>query len=384
MHWWQRLRSWWPGALRQQITRTGLIYALTVGVVATAAFLSANNLLFLILAAMLSVLLISGFVSKLGLAGLEIDLLLPEHISARRKVRGSIRLKNLKRWMPSFSIRVEGLPGSGLNLSIYFPVLPGGATIEEPAELFFPRRGRWRERTFQFTTRFPFGFAERRDTVTTRHEIVVYPCLDPRPEFEAIIASVSGELEARRRGSGHDFYRIRPYTVHESARHVDWKATAHTGALQVREFARDEDVRVGITLDLDVPHEHDEWFESAVECAACVAYRIAGMGAQVRFRTAELDVALPSDADVYTILKYLALVSPKAGAAPLAPDDASAFELIFTVHPQRWARGAGGAGRKVRVLGPGSLPPIDAEARAAGSSGSQPEARAAGAKKGET
>ena len=108
MHWWQNLRTLWPGALRQQVTRTGLAYSGAIVIVALAAVLSANNLLFLILAAMLSILAVSGFVSKLTLAGLEIDLLLPPHISARRKFRATVRLKNLKRWMPSFSIHVTG------------------------------------------------------------------------------------------------------------------------------------------------------------------------------------------------------------------------------------------------------------------------------------
>jgi hypothetical protein len=97
---------------------------------------------------MLSILAISGFVSKLTLAGLEIDLLLPPHISARRTIRATVRLKNLKRWMPSFSIRVTGAPPSRIaahsNISpsgydgALFPVIPGGVTVEEPIELRFP------------------------------------------------------------------------------------------------------------------------------------------------------------------------------------------------------------------------------------------------------
>ena len=89
---------------RQQVTRAGIAFTAALLLAAVAAFLSANNLLFLILAAMFSTFLISGFVSKLGLAGLELDLILPEHISARRKVRASLRLKNLKTWIASFSI----------------------------------------------------------------------------------------------------------------------------------------------------------------------------------------------------------------------------------------------------------------------------------------
>ena len=101
---------------------TGILLA-----VAIAAFLSANNLLFLIVAAMFSTLLISGFVSRLGLAGLELDLVLPEHISARRKVRAGIRVRNLKRWIPSFSIHLAGAAESGFDSILYFPVIPGRA-----------------------------------------------------------------------------------------------------------------------------------------------------------------------------------------------------------------------------------------------------------------
>jgi uncharacterized protein (DUF58 family) len=358
----RRLRNLWPGALRQQVTRTGLAYSIAVVLVALAAFLSANNLLFLILAAMLSVLFISGFVSKLGLAGLEIELLLPEHISARRKVRATVRLKNLKRWMPSFSIRVEGSPGSGFDSALYFPVLPGGAVVDEAVNLFFPSRGRLRERTFQFATRFPFGFAERREWVTMRQEILIYPCLDLQPGFEEMLASISGELEARQRGRGHDFYRIRPYEAFETAKHVDWKATAHTGNLQVREFARDEDQRVLLYLDLEVPDRLDDrsgsdWFESAVACAAVLASRLSERGTQVRLRTQEVDIRIPDDGDIYSILRYLALVSPLRGKPPGSPDAGADLHIVLSANPKRMAALGWGQGQSfgIVMLGPESF-----------------------------
>ena len=92
---------------------------------------------------------------------------------------------------------------------------------------------------------------------------------------------------------------------------MDWKATAHTGDLQVREFAREQDNRVVIYFDLDTDAE--EWFEHAVDCAAFLAFRLAERGAQVRFCTQEFDVSFPDEGDIYTILKYLALVSPMKG-----------------------------------------------------------------------
>ena len=362
MTWWTNLRALWPGALRQHVTRTGLAYSGTVVVVAIGAVLSANNLLFLILAAMLSILFISGFVSKLVLAGLEVDLLLPPHISARRRVRANIRLKNLKRWMPSFSIHLSGVPGSGYDGALYYPAIPGGVALEEAVDLSFSKRGRHRERAFQLTTRFPFGFAERRELVTMGHEITVYPCLDPRPGFESLLEEVAGDLEAWRRGQGHDFYRIRPYEALESARHVDWKATAHTGSLQVREFARDEDQLVVICLDIDAARDRQLWFETAVECAAFIAFRLSQGGHRVRLRTQEIDVTSPAEGDIYTLLKYLALVTPRPGARPLGPDESSPLQIVFSADPERLAslgwggRRTAGGNSAVRILGPDAFP----------------------------
>jgi uncharacterized protein (DUF58 family) len=351
---WLRRKSLWPPRLHQQVTRTGLAYTATLLVVALIAFVSANNLMFLILAAMLATFMISGFISKLGLAGLELELFLPQHISARRKVRALVRLKNTKRWIPSFSIHLEGVAESGFDTILYFPVLPGGSTVEEAVDVYFTRRGAHKERSFQFSTRFPFGFAERREMITARHEILVYPCLDPQPGFESLLAAVSGELEAIQRGRGHDFYRIRPYEALESARHVDWKATAHTRDLQVREYAREQERSVLIYLDLDVPFGGEDWFESAVECAAFLAYQLSLGETRVRLKTQEFDVTLPEPGDIYTILKYLALVSPMRGKLPEGPDEAASFQIVFTAHPGRMsALGWGkGEGLGARLLGP--------------------------------
>jgi uncharacterized protein (DUF58 family) len=327
--------------------------------IAAAAFLLGNNLLFLIVAAMFATLLISGFVTRLGLAGLELDLLLPEHIPARRDLRGKIRLRNSKSWTPSFSVQLAGVAESGFNSILNFPVIAGGATIEESVTLHFPRRGAQRERSFQFSTRFPFGFAERREMVTLRHEIIVYPCLDPQPGFETLLEAVSGQIAAMQRGRGHDFYRIRPYEAMESARHVDWKATAHTGALQVREFVREQDWRALIFLDLDTPVDSDAWFEKAIECCAFLAYRLTVRGVEVRFRTQELDLSLPEEGDIYTLLKYLALVSPMRGKPPLAPDETGSFQIVFTAQPGRMESLGWDVGdsRTSRLLGPDAFKP---------------------------
>lgn len=322
--------------MRQQITRGGLLFTLTGLVIGLAAFASANNLLFLILAAMLATLLVSGFISRLSLAGLELEFLHPEHVSARRKIAGRVVVQNDKLLIPSFSIRLSGTPGSGFESTLYFPSIASHARIEEPVELYFPQRGAYRENTFCFSTGFPFGFTERRIPVPVKQEIIVYPCVDPQPALESLLAGITGEIQSHFRGRSSDFHRIRPYEQFESARHVDWKATAHTGELQVREFAREEEQAIVILLDLELPA--GEVFENAVDCCAYLAWRLTRAPvARLQFATQNFKIRVPEEGEVYTILKYLALVAPTCGGTPPPPEDQESVQILFTAQAERLA-----------------------------------------------
>ena len=339
--------------VRYKITKGGVLFTLAVILVGVAAVVSANNLLFLILATMISTILISGFISRLCLAGLELDLLIPEHVTAGRAVPAKLYVRNLKFWMPSFSIRLVGIEDKHpLTSSIYFPVIPGGSTLEEIVEVQFPRRGAYKENSFAFSTRFPFGFLEKTARVTLRREAIVYPSIEPHAGFEDLLLGITGDIETHYQGLGRDFYRIRPYNAFESARHVDWKATAHTGDLQVREFAREAERSVEIFLDRDVPFERREWFERAVDCCAFLCWRLSQGETGIHFRSQDFTLRLPEEGNIYTILKYLALVDSQAGKAAEPPIDEHSFQIVFSAAPSRFAQAGW---RDARLLGPGDL-----------------------------
>lgn len=338
------LNKWWLALRRSleiQITLAGFLYSVAMGVVGATAVLSANNLLFLILAAMLALLLISGFLSRLSLSGLEIDFAAPEHITARRTFRATLALRNSKAWIPSFSIRVEGAPGPGgeqpaiLRSAVYLPVVPGGKTIEEQVDIEFSRRGAYRQRGFRIATRFPFGFREKTAQVELTREVLVYPSIDAQPGFEELIAMIRGELEGVHPGAGQDFYRIRPYQASESARYVDWKTSAHTGELQVREFAREEDRQAEIYLDRMVAADRagETWLESAIDVAAFLAWSLAQRGLTFEFRSQGFSRRVPGEADVYTILRFLALATRLPEAPPDPPHGETGFQIVITPRP---------------------------------------------------
>ena len=293
--------------VQYRITRIGALFVLAVALTGAASFLTANNLLFLIFSAMLALLLVSGFLSRLALSGLELELFLPEHVSARTPTPARVRIRNLKRLTPSFSIE---LSAPILGAPIYFPLIPGRAVLEAPIQVTFPSRGRHRENLFAISTRFPFGFLRNSTIVPLRRETIVYPSLEPHAGDGDLLDLIAGEVDTGLRGAGLDFYRIRPYEITDSARLVDWKSTAHTGALQVREFSQEQQSVVEIYLDRHIRPGRNEWFETAVEHCAFMVWHMMDRGAEIWFRSQRFAFAIPDDGDVYGILRHLALTEP--------------------------------------------------------------------------
>jgi uncharacterized protein (DUF58 family) len=319
-----------------RITRGGMLFLLALLVTGAGAFLTGNNLLFLIFSAMLALLLVSGFLSRLMLAGLEIELLLAEHVFARTPTAARVRIRNLKRLTPSFSIEL-----TGLGDPVYFPLIPGCGIIEAAGQIGFPRRGRHHENLFVISTAFPFGFLRKSTTVALRRETVVYPAVRDlekgvRERMQPLLDSVTGELESGTRGEGRDFYRIRPYEPQDSARHVDWKSTAHTGGLQVREFTRDQDRAVEIFFDRRTPPGSHEQFENLVEDCAFVVWELAGRDARIWMRSQRgFAMAIPEEGDFYDLMRFLALVEPMVvrdiGALEDEPADPLNPRIVFSL-----------------------------------------------------
>ncbi len=347
------VRAWFAARVRGRVTPAGALYVFALLLTGLAAFASANNLLFLILAAMAATFIVSGFISRLGIAGLELDVQLPDHISARRKTPARLVMRNTKKRVPSFSVQVVGVEGSVFTTPVYFPLVAGGTELETSVDVVFERRGIHSGDSFQFSSRFPFGFAERRIRVLMNREVLIYPALEAQSGFARLLADIAGESESPFQGRGHDFYRIRPYEPFESSRHVDWRSTAHTGALQVREFAKEQEPLISILLDLQCSVAARAWFERAVEGCAYLAWEMAQRGARVRFGTQDWDILTPVEGDVYDILKYLALVQPRHASIPLQHRFEPSVTIVFTAQPHRMEEGAWAG---ARVLDPGCFP----------------------------
>jgi uncharacterized protein (DUF58 family) len=354
--------QWLAYRMDYRLTREGIVYLSGIFIVALAAVNTGNNLLFMTLACLLAGILISGIISHVVLSGVELRLDLPEHIFAGQPVLALAELINHKQMLPSFSLRLvgsrvprrkrgeeksrRGKPAAGeiLTTPVYFPYLPRQQAARQAVELVFPRRGIYRQDKLGLQTRFPFGFLEKTRQVESSMEAVVYPSVAPSEEFYSILPLVTGELESLHRGRGHDLYSIREYQTSDSARHVDWKATARTGALQVREFAREDERRVLLVLDPVVPggekspEARQAAFEKGVALCASLAWHFYEINSVLAFRSAGVETRMaPAGEIIYDILHYLAGAAPADSDSSLLGDLAElpqTFKIILTAQPR--------------------------------------------------
>ena len=332
----KRTADWTP-----PLTKPGLGYIVLTLLVAAAAVYSGSNLVYLVLSAMLAAMLVSGLISRLDLSGLQLRLALPTHLFATQPALARIAVKNLKRWLPSFAIRVcVADPGRGFELEdLYFPYLPAGEELTASSQASFARRGRYREGQVALETRFPFGFVMRRVKLRLTEEILVYPSVEVGAEARRVLDRMRSRALGRTRGDSHDLYRVRPAAHGDSARFVHWKATARSGELWVREFARDDERRMRLLFDRRLPAGTDaDWFEEQVAVCAAVAWRLHQSGAEVTLVSDErILTCRPDGAEIFDLLAYLALVraSSPQDAPPLHSRDSEAAEHRFSLTAAR-------------------------------------------------
>lgn len=362
-------------ALNYEVTREGMVYLALTLLIGVAALNTGNNLLFIVVAAMLGAVLVSGVVSAVMINGLEIELHLPHHVFAGQNYAGAVLVRN-RRWVPAFSIsvvppmekaerpvwqwkRTEFVyppPRTGrkpivrwpdlsyvktfptplappvFEQSVYFPYLPGGHRQSTELNLCFPKRGIYAQRGIGVRTRFPFSFLTKTRTISLERQVLVFPSVEATDEMLEVLPMISGELETNQRGRGSDLYRIRDYEPEDSARHVDWKATAKSGALKVREYTREDERRVCIVFDnpgegvLDEAH-----YERSINLTASIAWHFFQENTELSFAAP----ALGGTPDVYGFLEYLATVAPRSGPDFLHTlGESEQYYLIVTARPR--------------------------------------------------
>lgn len=297
-------------------TREGRRFTILLLLIGMAAINTGNNLLYLIVAMMLSLIIVSGILSESTLRAIHIKRSLPNHIFAGKPVQGHWVIENKKRFIPSFSLVIEEM-GQVAERGYYIKILAKASILRGPFYTF-QRRGVYRLEGFRISTRFPFGLflKARREAIPL--EVIVYPKVRAPAQHLIRAGASSGELPERVKGIGTQLYNLREYTLGDDSRRIHWRSTAKTGRLIAKEFEREVKRKVMILLDNTVPpnpsKELLEGFEGLVEESASIAFHLIKEGLAVGLKTSGEEIPCNSGKrHLYRVLRCLALIRPVEG-----------------------------------------------------------------------
>lgn len=341
-----------------ELTGGGLIFLGIVGIVGFAAWNTGNNLLFLVLSFLLSAFAVSLILGSSNLKKLEARVRFPEAIFAGEPTVFAVELKNRKWLLPSFSITVT-LRGAvtddkfgGRKFKFvkppdrfaaffrlpflkravgYFIHVPRRGSVEQQTAQLFERRGRFIIRDFELATLYPFGFwRQRKRLQVIESTIYAFPRLEDVRGFLRNTDRQLGQFTAQKRGAGQDLLGLRDYQTSDDIRLVDWKATARTGQVTVREFSSDDDRRVTVILLIDAIG--DERRERGISLAASLISFYMGEKAEVRLvangETTDFGIGR---AHLHELLKKLSLVEEKlADAEPEISAPEGDLQIVVT------------------------------------------------------
>lgn len=283
--------------MKVKVRRSGIVFIGATVFLGVAAANTGNNLLYLVVSSMLSLMLVSGFLSILNITGIEIKVVPPLEVFAGRKARLRVLVRKRLR-LPSFLIRVR----SSVDETI-FPLVDR-RWREGNIELVFPRRGRWDRVKLDVSSDFPLGMFVRSTEVEAETYLIVFP--EPLPTDAHL-----PHLETSKEGSSPKAFMVKGYEefvgikdyAGEPMKLVHWKLTAKRGKITVKEMLSED--REPVILSLDTV-EGD--LETKLSKLTYLTLRLIGEGYAVGIKLGEKEIP-PEKGDLQkiNILREIAL-----------------------------------------------------------------------------
>jgi uncharacterized protein (DUF58 family) len=327
-----------------RITTVGLWYVLLTVLVAIAATNTGNNALYMVLALMFSVLILSGVVSRENVRGLEAELDSPGEVFANRPFAVGFRLQSralvFPRWFLLFTLARSGSP-------LLIPYLPRRGKSVGQLEMMVGTRGFHAFPYAHVSSLFPFGFFRKGVRYRVDFELLVFPELFPAGGSRPEESEQMGDDVSRRSGWGHDLYALRAFRRGDDPRGIHWKQTARTGELVFTERTSERSRRLSIVFDNAVGELKDAAeqgrFERLVSEAATIAVDHLARGYEVELVTRDRSLGFATgQRQRLAVLEALALVQPRPLAdEPLAAGDPRSPQIRVHLDRESPARLAG-------------------------------------------
>jgi uncharacterized protein (DUF58 family) len=231
--------------------------ALLVAATAPLWLLSAWRLGAIVAAAAVAALLLAAVVDAMLLPAVEdlsVTRTMPDVVGIGDRVEASYLVRS--RWGRPLGVAVHDTMPIAFVTATGLPVtarLPRHGAVELPIEVEGRARGAAEVGPIALRVRTPLGLIARTLRYPVIGRIVVAPSLAGVRRFRWLAVhqrlAAAGVRDARRRGEGRSFARLRDYVVGDDPRHIDWKATARRGHPITREFTVEQSQTVYLLVD---------------------------------------------------------------------------------------------------------------------------------------
>ena len=317
-----------------RITRVGVWYIVLTLLVAVPAANTGNNALYLVEAALLAVLVVSGFLSRGNLRRLEVSFEPPGELYVGQPASLAFRLRTRGRWLGRRLLEVTGPAGSSSTLLSY---LPPRKEHRLTVDLEPERRGRLAVGFLHLASIYPLGLFRKGLRYRIDGELLVFPAILPAAELRLAGAAAGDEQRMRKVGRGHELFSLRGFRPGDDPRGIHWKQSARTGSLVYLEREAEEAKRLTVVLDNGVAPlagaADERQFETLVSRAASAAHHHLARGWEVELLLRGGGVGFGRGrSHRLRLLEALALVEPVAAVGPRpAPADPHTTCLEFAM-----------------------------------------------------
>ncbi len=273
---WKRLLARFESGILVRVTNLGLGFVFLTLVVAMGATNTGNNGLYILVALLLAILVVSGIVSRWNVEGLVPDLECPDEIFAGTPARFQVRIHNSgKRTRKAILVRFSSDPQP-----LLFPEVVPGEDEKRGLDLVFSKRGLRHAGPLLVYSGYPIGLFRKGHIHSRGFTYLVFPKVTSRPLPRPEPSSREGDAVHRiLRGRGTDIRNLREASPGDDPRDIHWPQTARQGTLIVKERSAEQGRDAMVFVES--PIAGGAAFERAVSEAAGVVLQLLGRGDRV-------------------------------------------------------------------------------------------------------
>ncbi len=229
--------------MKVKIKRSGSIFIGVTILLGIAAANTGNNLLYILVSSLLSLMLTSGLISLFNIRGIKVRLIPPPEVYAEERTPFRLVLFKEGRF-PSFLIKVFSEEGECL-----FPMVDL-KDRECRLDMKFPRRGEVKSVRLVLSSDFPLGMFVRSLELEIETHLIVFPKPIPT-KLPALSVEAKKEGSSSRRVISKGYEELKNIKTYsgEPMKLIHWKLSAKVGDLLVKDMVGEDREPVILSME---------------------------------------------------------------------------------------------------------------------------------------